>query len=417
VGKLIAGVSILLSIGMALTGCGGGSQSASPTVVARTVSGVAATGAPLSGTVYLKDSSSLPELSAPIAADGSFTLHVDGYTAPFIVKAEGTANGSAYTLYSFAAADGIANVNPLSNLAVAQASGSGDLATLYAAPDPAKMQAIKTVLPDAISNVQTAFAAQLTQVGAATANFISDPYAADHQGLDLMFDKVDISVTNALVAVGYKNNGTVSISSLAQLQVNIDNSYAPLYLNSIVTDVTGPVGAIATMGAITPIVGIDPTNDNSSPAPFPSPFPDGTSGYVVIVGGTTFQTTILPDFNAMTNGGRLTISSLRLYGNASLNIAETIAVANIQLYDNSTLNILAPLTLSSIQTYGNSAIYFGAETTIINSTGSVAIEGGAAIRGASTIGVSGATRNGGSNIISGATVATAVTITSITAHR
>ena len=277
----------MLSIGLALAGCGGGGQSSSPAVtspaVARTVSGVAATGAPLSGTVYLKDSTGLPELSAPIASDGSFSFTVDGYTPPFIVKSEGTANGSTYTLYSFATADGIANVNPLSNLVVAQASDSTDLATLYAAPDPAKMQALKAVLPGAISNVQTAFATQLSGVGAATINFISDPYLA--------------------------NTGLPGIYSV----------YPPNF----------------------------------------SAYPANTPMYVVVVGQNTSVTTTPPDLTALTAGGTLVISSLQLYGTATLTIDKAVSIANLQTYDTAGINVLAPLALYSLHIFGNSFITLG----------------------------------------------------------
>lgn len=151
-----------------LAGCSGSSESRSPTI-----SGIAAAGSTLTGTVYLKDSS-IParELSVPIAADGSFSFDLNGLTAPFILKATGTANGSNLTLYSFATAAGVANINPLSNLAVVLANGSDDLATLYNSPDAVKMHAILNALPNAITNVQAALQPTLAKFGAATVNFI-----------------------------------------------------------------------------------------------------------------------------------------------------------------------------------------------------------------------------------------------------
>jgi hypothetical protein len=101
-----------------LPGCGGGGGGAAVIPVATTsVSGVAATGAPLVGTVYLKDSATPAiELSTIIAADGSFTFDVTNLKAPFLLKAVGTAGGRNYTLYSFASNHGIANTGRLHEL-------------------------------------------------------------------------------------------------------------------------------------------------------------------------------------------------------------------------------------------------------------------------------------------------------------
>lgn len=141
----------VICVVLCLAGCGGGSRFSSPQVV----TGVAATGGAMSGTVYLKDSSTpSKEASAPIQPDGSFALDVGRMTAPFILKAVGAANGKSYTLYSFATKTGTTNVNPLSNLAVAIANGGTDLSALYLTPDPVKLQAIKVALPESVGKVR-----------------------------------------------------------------------------------------------------------------------------------------------------------------------------------------------------------------------------------------------------------------------
>jgi len=208
-----------------LAGCSGSGESSSPTI-----SGIAAAGSTLSGTVYLKDSS-IParELSVPIAADGSFSFDLNGLTAPFILKATGTANGNNLTLYSFATAAGVANINPLSSLAVVLANGSDDLATLYNSPDPVKMHAIMDALPTAITSVQTALQPTLAKFGAATVNFISDPYAANHQGLDLLLDMAAISAGNGVVTIIDKTaNKTIQIPLNSLTPGSIDIISAPI---------------------------------------------------------------------------------------------------------------------------------------------------------------------------------------------
>ena len=208
-----------------LAGCGGGGKSGSPTI-----SGIAAAGSTLTGTVYLKDSS-IParELSVPIAANGSYSLDLEGLTAPFLLKAVGTANGNNLTLYSFATATGITNINPLSNLAVVLANGSDDLATLYNSPDLPRMQAIMNALPNAITNVQTVLQPTLAKFGAATVNFISDPYLANHQGLDLFLDMAVISASNGVVIIMDKQaRSTISMPLSGFLTGSIDIISTPI---------------------------------------------------------------------------------------------------------------------------------------------------------------------------------------------
>lgn len=191
-----------------LAGCGGsagnGGTSITPTGTTK-VSGVAATGTPLSGTVYLKDSSNpAKELSVPISADGSFSFDVSGLSAPFVLKAVGTANGQNYTLYSFATAAGTANVNPLSHLAVMLANNGTDPAALYSTPTTSQLQTVAAALNTAISQVQARFQPVLAQYGAATKNFISDNYTVNHMGLDLLFDMVGIDVNNGTLTMTNK---------------------------------------------------------------------------------------------------------------------------------------------------------------------------------------------------------------------
>lgn len=197
-------LTLLSLLTLLLAGCGGGGTAGSgnPGGSSPTISGVAAAGSPLSGTVFLKDAS-VParERSAPIAADGSYALDLAGLTPPFLLKAVGSSNGSIRTLYSFAPASGVANINPLSHLAVVEASESDDLTGLYSAPGPVRMQAILAALPQAVARVRAALLPTLAKFGAAGVDFIAGPFVADHQGLDLLLDMTDISAANGLVTI------------------------------------------------------------------------------------------------------------------------------------------------------------------------------------------------------------------------
>jgi len=189
-GWRVIALFIVMTGSLLLAGCGGGGGSSSNnTIASQTVTGVAAAGTPISGTVYLEDSSSLSKvISAQINSDGSYSLDVTYLTAPFMLKAVGTVNGQPCTLYSLAGAPGVANVNPLTNLAVFQAA-------LYAASQNKTSNAdLYNQFTAVIPQIQTFLQQLLAQYGVVTTNFAFDPYTANHSGLDLLFDMVAITV-------------------------------------------------------------------------------------------------------------------------------------------------------------------------------------------------------------------------------
>jgi len=206
---------VILSV---LAGCGGGGSGtatpASPPTSSQVVSGVAATGSPLSGTVYLKDSTSpAKELSTTINSDGSFSFDVTGLTAPFLLKAVGTSNGQNYTLYSVAGGTGVANINPLSHLAVVQANGGSDPGSLYNSPTPGQLQAIKAALATIIPQIKALLQPILSLYNSDTIDFISDNYVANHKGLDLLFDVISIAVSNGTLTISNKISGVSIVTA------------------------------------------------------------------------------------------------------------------------------------------------------------------------------------------------------------
>lgn len=250
-----AGLYLVVIIGLMLAGCGGGGGGG-----AQTISGVAASGALLSGTVHLKDSSKpAKELAAPVATDGSFSFDVSGLAPPFLLKADGTANGNNFALYSVATTVGVANINPLSHLAVVLANGSDDLASLYATPDPAKMQSIINTLANTITKLQTVFQPTLFQFGVENINFISDSYVANHQGLDLMFDLIAISVSNGTVTITDKTdnrtfNTPLSVFLTASINLNSEVPAKPAGSVCVIPNVSS-VAAYGTVNFTAIVIG------------------------------------------------------------------------------------------------------------------------------------------------------------------
>ncbi len=190
--------------GLMLAGCGGSGMSS------QVLSGNASVGAPLAGQVSLKDSSSpSQQRTTVIGSDGSFAFDITGLKAPFVLQGTGNVAGTAYKLQSFADGVGIANVNPLSNVMVASAAGIKDPEQLYAAPDPATLQKIKSDLPVVTSDLLNQLKPLLKLYSAVGKDPIKDNYNSDHQGLDGLFDNVNITIPNGVITVTNTKTGAV----------------------------------------------------------------------------------------------------------------------------------------------------------------------------------------------------------------
>src|SRR6266568_4431948 len=182
--KVMAAAAII-TLGI-IAGCGsGGGTSAS------TISGVAATGAPMSGTAYLKDSAGNPEMSTLINPQtGTFAFNVSGKTPPFIIRAG--------LLYSMSGGSGTANINPLSNLMVANMAGFSNMSTMnsfYKNPDGTTMRTMFSNMSTSRLQMRQTMGPLLNAYGVANVDPISSPYAIG-QGLDRMFDNVNMLITS-----------------------------------------------------------------------------------------------------------------------------------------------------------------------------------------------------------------------------
>ncbi len=149
----------------ALAGCGGGgdeaaSAAAAPAPVvpaALTLTGLAATGAPLAGAAVTAKCGGGADITGTTAADGSFTLTLAaGQLAPCIVKVSSVA--PALTLYSYAAAAGRVNITPLTDLIVARAF-AGSPAAAFGGFNASEAVAINAALAGAKSYVASELAA------------------------------------------------------------------------------------------------------------------------------------------------------------------------------------------------------------------------------------------------------------------
>jgi hypothetical protein len=195
---------VQLSITVMLAACGGGgSTSTSSTGTSSTgagttavvLSGTAAAGLPLVGTVTVKDSTGATK-SVVITADalGAYSVDVTGMKAPLMLRAQGSAGGTEYVVHSALAsadASGTVNITPLTDLIVSNVAGqlaknyfnSGSFAGLTASDLAAESSALKAKLLPVLSAMNVD----------ASIDLMRTPFTPLSSALDKALDVIRIS--------------------------------------------------------------------------------------------------------------------------------------------------------------------------------------------------------------------------------
>lgn len=185
----------LLTAGLAACGGGGGSNPVTekPTFVPITLSGVVATGAPLSGAaVEVRDSLGASVCSTTTADDGSYDCTLqDDARAPFALSAT-LQERRLFSTCASTASD-TANLTPLTTLIVARLVPDGDPSGLATAlhSDPAIASADKVQAQ--IETVKTLLAPLLSAVGDDT-DPIRGKFSANGSGHDQVLDALQVSI-------------------------------------------------------------------------------------------------------------------------------------------------------------------------------------------------------------------------------
>ena len=193
--------TILSTLAALLSACGGGG-----TTTPTTVSGVAAAGAPIIGSVTIKDSTTPTALTkkVTIAADGKYTVDVSDLKAPYMVRADGYVSGNEYHLYHLYSAatsadvGGTINITPLTDLIVANIANtvaadyfnSGKFSTLTAAQLTTQSDALRAKLLPVLQAVGVSSSIDLLRAS----------FNTDHTGLDAALDVLRVE-TNATTGV------------------------------------------------------------------------------------------------------------------------------------------------------------------------------------------------------------------------
>lgn len=245
---IAAGVAAMLAL--SACGGGGGGQAASPgtsttpgTPVATTLTGTAAVGTPIVGSVFAIDSKGAVSPAATTNAQGAFTVNVAGMTAPFILNVTGSAGGKQVVLNSIATTPGqTVNITPLTDLIVATASGqpAGTALANLCAPEAGKAPAACTaVLSNATSaqKLDTAVAAvteMIKPINTSSTNPLTGAFVANGTGMDALLDQIQVTPADAQGAMATvtliaTNNtlGSVTLPANAGGSATIPTTAAP----------------------------------------------------------------------------------------------------------------------------------------------------------------------------------------------
>jgi mono/diheme cytochrome c family protein len=210
--KLFMAASACVSL--ALSGCGGSVSQESAPAASGTLQGVAATGAPINGTVTLTDSSAAPKKkTTATGADGSFAFSTGDLTPPFVLVAEWTDSAGRNQLHAMAEGPGTKNINPFTDAAFVAAAGASNSWAVPADVDSATVSAV--------ARGQRSFMKQLMQklmplfaLYGATSDPDDDEYHADHTGVDALLDDIKIAVKDGMVIVKNKKTGGIIFQAL-----------------------------------------------------------------------------------------------------------------------------------------------------------------------------------------------------------
>ena len=182
-----------------LFGCGGGGSSSSSSSSA-TISGVAATGAPLENaniTITCADGS---VKTGTTDTNGQFRVEIgSGCPAPYILEASAEqADGEQklVSVYSDAVSgSGIANITPLTHAISATLASDGNPFTLATNIASEKNNVTSTALQQRNQALAASLSGIISASGVSgTPNFITTGFSADRTGLDKLLDNIKVTV-------------------------------------------------------------------------------------------------------------------------------------------------------------------------------------------------------------------------------
>ncbi|MBF0227106.1 MAG: hypothetical protein HQK76_16805 [Desulfobacterales bacterium] len=172
------------------------------------LSGTAASGYPIIGTVYVKDAN-YTIFSTQTNNDGSFKIDIKNLTPPYLLWAEGTANGKFIRLYSIAYEAGTVNISNATHIIVAMALKADPYTYYNSKPSSAspKEDAIKTAKEKIFNLLKEVF-----PVWSIPTDFdiIKGSFQADGTKFDKLLETINMTCEGKIVQMS--SEGTIFFS-------------------------------------------------------------------------------------------------------------------------------------------------------------------------------------------------------------
>jgi hypothetical protein len=172
--------------------------------VSSSVSGTAATGAPLASvTLTLKDSTG-KTASATTGGNGSFSIDTTGLVGPFLLQATTAGGIKLYGVSAGTDASLVVNLTPLTDLVIRSWYGVQQISidTAFASPatNPAPSPAAVKVIENVVQNIVQLW---LDKAGVSTSAFslISTPFSANGTGVDLVLSRTTINQSTGAISI------------------------------------------------------------------------------------------------------------------------------------------------------------------------------------------------------------------------
>lgn len=239
--SFIKTASLLAATALVVSACGG---SGGDRPASSTLSGTAAAGAPIIGSVTIKDSTTptAQTKTVTIEADGKYTVDVTGLKAPYMVRADGFVGGNEYHLYSAgtsADVGGTINITPLTDLIVANIAGSiaktyfdsGSFSTLTTTQLNTQADSLKAKLLPILQAAGVSDSIDLLRAS----------FNTDHTKLDAALDVLKVTTDTT--------TGITTIKNVITQQQMTSNVTTGTYTGAL-TDTTGVATGITDIQAI-----------------------------------------------------------------------------------------------------------------------------------------------------------------------
>lgn len=237
-------LAAVLAGALVLAACGGGGgdegdDEAGAPGSSTTITGVAAAGLPLVGTVTVKDAQGATRQAA-IGTNGSYSIDVNGMTAPFVFRAEGRAGGREYVIHSAATATdvgGVINVTPLTDLVLSNIAG--EVAASYFARNPGATLTAEALAAET-AKLRERLLPVLQALGVdASIDLLRTPFTPLASALDKAID---------VLRVSYADNGVATITNVVTQQ-QIQDDLATRAAQETAAPLMDQTGGVADAGS------------------------------------------------------------------------------------------------------------------------------------------------------------------------